>query len=423
MRTSVVVIGAGQAGLAMSHHLTNRSIDHVVLDRGEVAQSWRVERWDSLRLLTPNWMSRLPGYRYVGPDPDGFMTNLETIEFLERYSRRSAAPIRCHVTVEQVRARHPGFDVVTDQGVWRCDVVVAATGSSSEPRVPSLAAELPLRIRQLTALQYRNPRQFGDGEVLVVGASASGAQIADELQRSGRATTLAVGDHVRLPRTYRGRDIHWWMDAIGQLDERYDEVDDIVRARRLPSLQLVGSPDRRQLDLNTLVARGVSIVGKVMGVNGEKSQCSGALANVVASADLKQRRQLTRIDDFASAHGLDEAIPPPMEPQPTNFGTAPTELDLARFETVVWATGYRPTYRWLDRAAFDHRNRVEHDGGVCALDGLYLMGMPFMRRRKSSFIDGVGSDAAELVSHLHAHLDRRTRHVDTGAGARQLLHD
>lgn len=409
MRTPVVVIGAGQAGLAMSHHLAGRGIDHVVLDRGEVANSWRTERWDSLRLLTPNWMTRLPGQRYEGPDPDGFMTKDETISFLSCYGKRFGAPIHSHVTVQQVRARTGGFDVVTDQGTWSCDAVVAATGASSEPRLPAVAADVPHRIDQLTALEYRNPGQIGNGEVLVVGASASGAQIADELQQSGRSVTVAVGEHIRLPRLHRGRDIHWWMDTIGQLDERYDEVDDINRARRLPSLQLVGSPERRTLDINALIAAGIGVVGKFMGVAGHKAQFSGALGNLVANADLKQNRLLQRIDEFAAEHDLDTELLEASRPAPTTLGAVPTELELCRFETIIWATGYRPSYGWLDRAAFDKRGRIPHDGGVCDHPGLYLLGLPFLRRRKSSFIDGVGPDAAELASHLHAHLDQRTR--------------
>lgn len=403
----MVVIGGGQAGLAMSHHLGSRGIDHVVLERGEVANSWRTERWDSLRMLTPNWMTRLPGHRYEGPDPDGFMTKDETIGLLETYGRSFDAPIRPGVTVEQVRAESTGFEVLTDQGSWSCDAVVAATGASSEPRLPAVAPEIPPAIEQLTALQYRNPDRLASGEVLVVGASASGAQIADELQRSGRQVTLAVGEHVRLQRSYRGRDIHWWMDAIGQLDERFDEVDDINRARRLPSLQLVGSPEHRTLDINTLRSAGVGIVGKLMGVAGSRAQFSGALRNLVANADLKQNRLLDRIDEFATEHGLDTELSETTRPDPTDPGAAPTELELGRFRTIVWATGYRPTYPWLDRTAFDRRGRLVHDGGVASLSGLYMLGLPFLRRRKSSFVDGVGADAAELASHLHAHLDRR----------------
>ncbi|MEO5902093.1 MAG: NAD(P)-binding domain-containing protein [Ilumatobacteraceae bacterium] len=407
MRTPVAVIGAGQAGLAMSRHLTDRSIDHVVLDRGEVGHSWRTERWDSLRLLTPNWMSRLPGHRYGGPDPDGFMGKDEVVDLLEAYAHRIEAPVYRHVDVTQVRSHGTVFDVVSDHGTWSCDAVVIATGASSEPRLPALATCVPTRVQQLTAQNYRNPAQVGDGGVLVVGASASGIQIADELRRSGRDVVIAVGEHVRLPRHHRGRDIHWWMDAIGQLDERYDEVDDIDRARRLPSLQLVGSPDHRTLDLNALVASGVDVVGRLMRVDDRRAQFSGGLAHLVAIADLKQNRLLDRLDEFAIERRFAGQLSEPTRPQPTVVGVVPTDLDLARFGTVVWATGYRPTYRWLDRDAFDQRGRVVHDGGVCALPGLYLLGLPFMRRRKSSFIDGVGPDASELVGHLHAHLDRR----------------
>jgi putative flavoprotein involved in K+ transport len=409
MRTPVVVIGAGQAGLAMSHHLSDRGIDHVVLDRGEVGNSWRTQRWDSLRLLTPNWMSRLPGYQYDGPDPDGYMTKDETIAFLDGYRSDFGAPVQTHVAVERVTACDSGFEVVTDQGTWSCDAVVAATGASSEPHLPPVAAAVPHRIHQLTALEYRNPGQIGDGGVLVVGASASGAQIADELARNGRHVTLAVGGHIRLPRQYRERDIHWWMDVIGQLDERYDEVDDITKARRLPSLQLVGSPERRTLDLNALIGASIDVVGKLMQIAGTKAQFSGALANVVANADLKQNRLLERIDEFATENELDASLPAPNRPEPTTVGSVQTEIELDRFDTIIWATGYRPGYQWLDRATFDPRGRVVHDGGVCALPGLYLLGLPFLRRRKSSFIDGVGPDAAELAGHLHAHLDHRVR--------------
>jgi putative flavoprotein involved in K+ transport len=405
MRVPVVIVGAGQAGLAMSHQLTTSGVDHVLLERGEVANTWRTERWDSLRLLTPNWMTRLPGHSYRGNDPDGFMTSAEVVAFLDDYRVRCSAPVHTHTTVERVSARADGFDVVTDQGAWHADVVVAATGACSEPKVPGLAADLPPEIEQLTALQYRNPYQLGGGEVLVVGASASGAQIADELQRSGRQVTVAVGEHIRLPRTYRGVDIHWWMDAIGQLDERYDEVDDIDRARRLSSLQLIGSPERRTLDLNALTALGVRVVGRLMRIDGPIAQFSGAAANLVASADLKQDRLLDRIDAHATEHGP-ARLGAPTRPGPTRLGIVPTELPLSPFGTVIWATGYRPTYPWLDVAAFDRRHRVVHDGGVSAIPGLYFLGLPFMRRRKSSFIDGVGADATELLGHLRSHLDR-----------------
>jgi putative flavoprotein involved in K+ transport len=409
MRTTVVIIGAGPAGLAMSRCLTARAIDHVLLERGEAAHTWRTERWDSLRLLTPNWFSRLPGWHYRGDDPDGYMTAAEVVEHLDGYRRSFNAPVRPRTTVLAVRPTPSGFTVTTDHDQWRCRGVVIATGAASRPRIPALARELPTTVAQLVPIRYRNPDRIGDGRVLVVGASASGVQIADELARSGRTVTLAVGEHSRLPRTYRGRDIHWWLDAIGQLDERHDEIDDLARARRQPSLQLVGSPQRRTLDLNALSAIGVELVGRFVGITGHTARLSGSLAAVCASADLKQGRLLDRIDAFAAAatSGLAGEVGPPHRPRPTVVGPARTTLDLRSFGTVVWATGYAPRYPWLDPGRLDGKGAVRHDGGVLPEPGMYVLGLAFTRRRKSTFLDGFGPDAEELAAHLAAHLDRR----------------
>ncbi|TIX11854.1 MAG: pyridine nucleotide-disulfide oxidoreductase, partial [Mesorhizobium sp.] len=232
----------------MSRCLAERSIDHVLLERGEIANSWRTERWDSLRLLTPNWQSRLPGFRYDGDDPDGYRTLPEVIDFLGSYARAISAPVETHTTVTSVRGDGTGYLVRTDRGEWRCRTVVLASGACNIARLPDFAARVPPSVAMLTAQSYRNPGQVADGGVMVVGASSSGTQIAQELQRSGRQVTLSVGEHIRAPRIYRGRDLEWWMDAAGVLDERYDEVDDIRRARRVPSLQLAGTPDRTTLD-------------------------------------------------------------------------------------------------------------------------------------------------------------------------------
>ena len=243
----------------------------------------------------------------------------------------------------------------------------------------------------------------------MVGASASGLQIADELSRVGCDVTLAVGDHVRLPRTYRGMDIHWWMDAVGQLDERYDEVDDIARARRLPSLQLIGTPERRDLDLNAVAANGVSLVGRLVGRSGHRAQFSGSFANLCASADLKQNRLLDRLDAYATEYCLDDELGPTERPAPTRVVTPTLELDLRTIGTIVWATGFRPAYPFLDGQLLDRKGRLVHDGGILPLPGVYVLGLPFMRRRKSSFLDGVGPDAADLAAHLAAHLDQTAR--------------
>ena len=242
---TTVVIGAGQAGLAVSRCLTERSIDHVLLERGDVAHSWRTGRWESLRLLTPNWQSRLPGYAYQGSDPDGYMDMPEVISFLTNYAECVDAPVQRQTAVTSVQlAGDDGYRVTTTQGIWHCDAVVIASGACNVPDVPALADAVPAGITSLTPAGYRNPSQLDEGGVLIAGASATGIQLADEIQRSGRPVTLAVGGHVRAPRVYRGRDIMWWLEAAGVLRERYDEVDDIVRARGLPSFQLIGSVNR-----------------------------------------------------------------------------------------------------------------------------------------------------------------------------------
>jgi putative flavoprotein involved in K+ transport len=422
MRTAVVVIGAGQSGLAMSYWLARRSIDHVVLERGEVAHTWKTERWDSLRLLTPNWQSRLPGYGYEGDDPDGFRTMPETAAFLRRYAELIGAPVRTRTTVTQVRHAEGGYEVVTDQGAWRCDAVVIASGAFNAPSLPAVAAAIPASVATLTAMQYRNPDQLDPGGVLVVGASASGTQIADEIQRSGRQVTLAVGEHVRVPRTYRGRDILWWMDAAGILDERYDQVDDITRARNVASFQLAGYPDGRTIDLNSLTAIGVKLVGRLAGVNAEgKAQFSGSLRNVCALADLKMIRLLNSIDEWATRQGLDGEVGAVQRYHPTEVEESPPlllDLTRGRIKTILWATGFKPDYSWLEVPVVDQKGNIRHDGGVVAeAPGLYLLGTPFLRRRKSSLIDGVGDDARELSEHLADWLDRRAASRDAARDA------
>ena len=411
-RLTTVVIGAGQAGLAMSWWLARHSIDHVVLERGEVANSWKTERWDSLTLLTPNWQSRLPGYGYQGGHPDGFRTIPETIGFIENYASTIRAPVHTGTRVNSVRRERDGYEVVTDQRDWKCSSVVLATGACNIPTIPSIAAAVPAAVKTLTPLQYRNPDQLEEGGVLVVGASASGVQIAGEIQRSGRPVTLAVGEHVRVPRVYRGRDIKWWMDASGVLDQRYDEMDDIVRARNVPSLQLAGYADRRTIDLNSLTAIGVKLVGRLAGVNAEgKAQFSGSLRNVCALADLKMNRLLDTIDEWATENGRGGDAAPTHRFESTRVEESPPlllDFNRQKIKTIIWATGFRPDYSWLHVPVLDHKGQIRHDGGVVAESpGLYLMGLPFLRRRKSSLIDGVGDDARDLSSHLAGYLRDR----------------
>ncbi len=416
VRTTVVVIGAGHAGLAMSRCLTERSVDHVVLERGEVANSWRNERWDSLRLLTPNWQSRLPGHEYTGSNPDGYRSMWETVRYITDYARVIEAPVRTRTHVVSVRPSAAGYSVHTDRGTWACEAVVVATGACNIPNVPEVAAAVPRAVRTLTPFQYKNPGEIESGGVLVVGASATGVQIAEEIRRSGREVTLSVGEHVRVPRMYRGRDIKWWMDASGVLGESYKEVDNVDRARGLPSLQLMGSSDRRDVDLNALSAQGVKLVGRLAGIDEGKAQFSGSLANMVTLADLKMNRLLDHIDEWAEESGVADEVARPHRFEPTRVDERPElGLDLAdgSIKTIIWATGFRPDHSWLHVPVFDRRGRIEHDGGVVNAPGLYLIGMPMLRTRRSSLIDGAGDDARALSTHLKRVLDngapRQTR--------------
>jgi putative flavoprotein involved in K+ transport len=400
---TAVVIGAGHAGLAASHFLSQRSIDHVVLERGEVANSWRRERWDSLRLLTPNWQSRLPGLRYEGPNPDGYMTVPEVTEFIERFAKVAGAPVRTGVNVTSVRPAEDGYQMTSDQGEIAARAVVIATGACNRPTVPPVSAAVPASVRQLTPFDYRGPAGLPDGGVLVVGASATGVQLAAELARSGRPVTLSVGEHTRLPRTYRGRDVLWWMDAAGVWDQRYDELDDLTRARRLPSPQLVGTPERTTLDLNALEVMGVGLVGRLAAIRDGRALFSGGLKNVFSLADLKMNRLLGTFDDWAAAAGRDAEADAPERFDPTRVpDKTRLQLDLGsgEIQSIVWATGFRPDYGWLNVPVVDAKGQLRHEGGVVGSPGLYALGLPVLRRRKSTFIYGIEDDAREVIDHL-----------------------
>ncbi|MDX1746663.1 MAG: NAD(P)/FAD-dependent oxidoreductase [Halobacteriales archaeon] len=414
-RIPVVVVGAGHAGLAVSYFLTERSIDHVILERGEVANTWRTERWESLRLLTPNWQSRLPGHAYSGSDPDGFRSRADVIGFIDGYARLIRAPVLANTTVESVRAQDDGYVVETDRGMWEARSVVLASGGFNLPRVPSTAEQLPAAVASVTPQEYRAPDDLPDGGVLVVGASATGIQIADEVHRSGRPVTISVGEHVRMPRVYRGKDIQWWMDRSGRLDERYDEVEDLVRARHVPSPQLVGTEDRRTLDLNVLTEVGVKAVGRLSGIVEDTAHFSGSLPNVCKLADLKLGRLLTEFDEWAASAGIVGEIGPPERYAPTAVEDDPTlsvRLGDGAIRTVIWATGFRSDYSWLDIPVLDRKGEIRHDGGVVVdSPGLYRIGLNFLRRRKSSFIHGAEDDARDLTEHLARYLNKSLARV------------
>lgn len=403
MRTiDTVVIGAGQAGLAASRHLAERGVDHVVLERGRTAERWRSERWDSLRLLTPNWMTDLPGWSYRGRDPHGYMTAAEVAGYLHGYADALSAPVIADSAVVNLERLDDRFDVITTAEHWRSANVVIATGWCDLPAVPEMSRRLDPSIAQVAPSSYRNPGSLPDGGVLIVGASATGVQLADELADAGRDVVLAVGSHSRLPRLYRGMDIFWWLKQIGSLDRTIDELPDAVTARTEPSLQLVGRPDHRNLDLTTLRDLGVDLAGRVTGIDAHHVSFRPDLAANVAAAHVRMRRVLAQIDRHIDQSGLAAEV---FDPEPQQSLTVTEHLDRLDLRargitSVIWATGYRRSYPWLHVPVLDERGEIRQHRGVTPVDGLYVLGQRFQHRRNSNFIDGVGRDAAFVVDHL-----------------------
>ncbi|NED98141.1 NAD(P)-binding domain-containing protein [Phytoactinopolyspora alkaliphila] len=407
------VIGAGQTGLAVSRYLTEAGRDHVVLDRGRVAESWRSARWDSLRLLTPNWMTRLPGWNYTGPDADGFMTAAELAGYLEDYAASFGAPVRVHTPVTDVSPMAHGYRVTTFRGSWFARNVVIATGPGRH--LPAVHRQLTPGLRQIHTSSYRNPGTLPPGGVLVVGASASGTQIAAELRRSGRAVVLAAGSHTRLPRRYRGMDIMWWLEQSGMLSRTIDDVPDAREARSQPSLQLRGGPPEDQADLTALSRLGVEITGRLIGADGYGVRFADDLHTTVSEADERMRRTLAKIDAFIESSGLESEVLPAEAVRTATVPPARNEIDLssAGITSVVWATGFRFRYPWLRVPVFDRDGHVMHRQGITAATGLYVIGERFLHRRDSSFIDGARHDARTITEHI------RTSHRSQQAKTRR----
>ncbi|MEM9973314.1 MAG: NAD(P)/FAD-dependent oxidoreductase [Pseudomonadota bacterium] len=406
----VVIIGAGQAGLAISHCLAAEGVDHIILEKGAIANRWRAERWASLRLLTPNWMTRLPGCSYEGDDPNGFMMKDELVGYLGRYARSFDAPVREYTQVTSVSAAANGFFVSTSGVTLRARAVVIATGACDRPKLPSWAADLPAQIAQVTTETYNHPGDIATGGVLVIGGSATGVQIAEELHHAGREVTLATGSHVPLPRTYRGRDIMEWMDAAGILSERRDPAISPTGATPQSSLQLVGSAPPRNVGFGDLQSLGVQIAGRAMGATSDEIALSGTLATEMARGSRRRDRLLSRIDRFIDAAGLNAPHTVARTPR-ARASVAPRRLNLraAGIRTVFWATGFGRDYTWLRLNALTAQGELKQAGGVCEAAGLFAMGLPFMRRRNSTFIDGVGADASDVTRQICAHLGHARR--------------
>ena len=398
-QADVVIVGAGQAGLALSHCLGRKGVAHAVLERGSIGERWRSESWRSLTLLTPNWLNALPGWPYAGDDPDGFMGKDTFVESLEAYARRWRAPVECGVEVLSCRRCGDGFALQTSAGDWSAKAVAVATGHCDRPVIPFTIDGGPHSIH---ASRYRSPGELPPGGVLVVGASSSGVQIADELARAGRRVLLSVGKHTRLPRLWRGRDIFFWLCEMGLMAQRPEDLANPDSARHQPSLQLAGRPDRADVDLATLQALGVELAGRVEGIANGEMTFAGDLAANMAAAEVKQARLLAGIDRFAGAARSARREPVAV------LSPCAKRLSLTdgSVGSIIWATGYARRFNWLEPLALGPDGELAHRDGLTSVPGLYALGFRFLRKRDSNFIGGVGADAQAIATEISRYLDR-----------------
>ena len=396
-----LVVGAGQAGIAMSEHLGKAGVSHLVLERSRIAERWRSERWDSLVANGPAWHDRFPGMEFPDLDPDGFPAKDAVADYFEAYARQINAPIRCGVEVRSVE-RHigrPGFRVETSQGVIDAQNVVAATGAFQVPVVPDLIANAP-GITQMHSTKYRNPGQLAEGAVLVIGAGSSGTQIAEELMLSGRKVYLSVGPHDRPPRAYRGRDFCWWLGVLGKWD-----METPGPGAEHVTIAVSGARGGHTIDFRRLAGKGMILLGRTIGFDGTSLSFSDDLATNLDRGDANYMALLDEADAYVARNGIDLPEDPEarrIEPQPDCVANPILNLDLAQagITTIIWATGFSSDYRWLKLDVFDERGRPKHQRGVSAERGIYFLGLPWQSRRGSSFIWGVWHDAKHIADRI-----------------------
>jgi putative flavoprotein involved in K+ transport len=395
-KVDVAVVGGGQAGLAASHQLTQHGLEHVVLERGRVGETWR-RRWDSFCLVTPNWTVQLPGHPYAGADPDGYMPRDEIVEHLESYASTIEAPVRTGVEVESVDKKDSRFRLRTSQGAIDARVVILATGAYQRPHRPPIAAAFPADLAVIDVDGYRSPSHLPDGPVLVVGSGQSGCQLAEELIESGREVVLSCGRAPWAPRRLGGRDIVWWLTEDGFLDQRVDALPS-PDARLFANIVTTGHGGGHDLHLRTLRDMGVALAGHLIGVDGRRARFANDLVEAVAWGDERYRMLTEDLPGWAARLG----VPAPEIPVPEPFASGGLEeLDLTGFGAVIFTTGFRPDYGALvpwPEALDEHGFPVQVDGASTVVPGLYFLGVHFLRKRKSSLLSGVGEDSGVVAA-------------------------
>jgi putative flavoprotein involved in K+ transport len=399
MQIETLIIGGGQAGLAMSEHLSKRGVAHLIVERQRIAERWRSERWDSLVANGPAWHDRFPGLTFGGIDPDSFASKHEIVSYFEAYAKQIAAPIRCGVEVKSLTKGADGFRAETSEGVIDAARVVVATGPFQRPVIPPIVPA-ETGIAQLHSSGYRNPAQLREGAVLVIGAGSSGVQIADELARSGRRVYLAVGRHNRPPRRYRGRDFVWWLGALGEWDAKAASP-----STEHVTIAVSGAHGGQTVDLRQLASRGVTLLGGAERYQDGTLHILPNLAQNLAGGDANYLAVLAAADAYAREKGLDlpdepEAHRIAPDPECVTHPILQLNLAAAGITSVIWATGYALDFQWLKLDAFDDEGRPAHQRGVSKVPGLYFLGLSWLSRRASAFIWGVWHDAEYLAGHI-----------------------
>jgi putative flavoprotein involved in K+ transport len=401
IKTDTLIVGAGQAGVAMSEHLSKLGVPHLVLERSRIAERWRTGRWDSLVANGPAWHDRFPGLEFDDLSPDGFAPKERVADYFEAYARKFNAPIRTGVDVKKVERNvgRPGFTIETSEGVIEANRVVAATGPFQRPVIPPIAPK-DAPFTQIHSAEYRNPQQLPEGAVLVVGAGSSGVQIADELQRAGKQVYLSVGAHDRPPRAYRNRDFCWWLGVLGEWDQAA-----MKPGREHVTIAVSGAHGGRTVDFRELAHRGMTLVGLTQSFNGAVATFQPNLADNLARGDENYLALLNAADAYIERNGLDLPQEPEARitfPDPDCVTNPILELDLAKagVTSIIWATGFATDYSWLKVDAFDANGKPQHQRGVSSEPGVYFLGLPWQSRRGSSFIWGVWHDAKYVADHI-----------------------
>ncbi|WP_236215564.1 flavin-containing monooxygenase [Metapseudomonas otitidis] len=396
-----LIVGAGQAGIAMSEHLTRLGVPHLVLERDRIAERWRSQRWDSLVANGPVWHDRFPGMEFEGMSPDAFASKEQVADYFEAYVQRFEVPVRTGVEVTRVvrNVGQPGFRVETSEGVIQARHVVAATGPFQRPVIPAIAPRSETLV-QLHSAGYRNPGQLPAGAVLVVGAGSSGVQIADELQRAGKQVYLSVGAHDRPPRSYRGRDFCWWLGVLGEWDQQA-----MKPGREHVTIAVSGARGGHTVDFRALAEQGITLVGLTQAFDGGTVRFANDLADNLARGDENYLSLLDAADAYIERNGLDLPAEPEarrMRPDPACVREPILELDLAAagIGAIIWATGFATDYSWLQVDAFDAQGKPRHQRGVSSEPGVYFLGLPWLSRRGSSFIWGVWHDAKHVADQI-----------------------